>query len=1183
MTTTGASGTYHQFLSDENAPKWRGMFTDAIHRVAREVQPSLLVDQDAVRFVEELLYKILAILCAMKPRTVQDVEDYVTRTFDPQVGRWANKEAREGMDSYVASKQRGRGSHGHSKPLNMPVDRVHPPLCRDVLGYRTMEPTVTCYMLGIVEYMGADILKLAGNYVRNSRQAAVISSEAVRVAMNADKVLLDFFDQDPQPLRIEEKWTDRAHMSYDELVKDVLADEAQYTRDLALIIKVFQKFLEDCCDAVAKDEKQEIIDDIFENVQAVENMATQLLGSIEDMLEMFGESGDSEESSKVPLIGACFEEPALDWEFSVYESYAEGYRTAQDRLEEFLARPEVATYVKNSANTVCTNFKEAVYYVLPKLLLEPILHCFQYFDLTQYFFKTSPDVGDRTCFSEAHTALIALKSNMDKLCRDILPKPGHEQVIGYRRRGPRASIEQLNELQRSIEPWDDTDIAAMCSEILHEGDLNVHRGKGFGKTSTERHIFVLDSLLIFCKANAGRKIEFRLKEKFNVRRMELNDLEDCEEYRNAFEVVENQKRLILVAKTENDKREWMALLTGLTTKGTFDRLLDSAIRDEQRRIPLRLPDPVVYKFAEEDVEGVNIMFEEGATSSTGVPLVKGGTLHKLVERLTYHRFADPGFVRIFLTTYRSFCDPPKFLSLLVERFRIPDPPTTKEEEEVFMAGGKSRPWMKRFRTEYVQPVQLRIMNVLRHWVEHHLYDFDADMSATLREFLKELHGKQRMRKWSESVERLLERGGMSVQQPHVFDVDPAPLEYHIAREPGDLNIYTTHPIEIARQLTLIESEMYRAVRPSELVGSKWTSEDKETLSPNVLRFIRHSTNITSWVNCTIVESENLEERRVAAQRFIDIMATLMELNNFNGMIEILSALNSSAVHRLDHTFMELPRRLEQAKASANELAANHMKKYKEKLKAINPPCVPFMGDYLTQILFIEQGLKDMIPNSECINFSKRRKVAEVTGEIQQYQNQPYNLIIEPVIQAFLLSQDPLKCVDGDSHILATKLHKASLEIEPRQQPPAKFPRNPAIKDSWLRDKPRISSRGPSRPTPKPSISGSSSSDIRRLSTLTTASSSNDDRDQPPPVQRNERPPLTPTSLQQPAPVLPPKTSSGPTLPPRPGQSGGGVPPPASRPKDSSSPLPSGDAAGPPVLPSRDYCRKVPQLPPKTHR
>lgn len=113
------------------------------------------------------------------------------------------------------------------------------------------------------------------------------------------------------------------------------------------------------------------------------------------------------------------------------------------------------------------------------------------------------------------------------------------------------------------------------------------------------------------------------------------------------------------------------------------------------------------RYAEEDSEE-NVLFEEGQKSRAGVPLIKGGTLLKLIERLTYHKYADPSFVRTFLTTYRSFCKPHELLSLLIERFNIPEPPPTEEEELAVERGMPVvREDLKRFRKEYAQPIQLR--------------------------------------------------------------------------------------------------------------------------------------------------------------------------------------------------------------------------------------------------------------------------------------------------------------------------------------------------------------------------------------------------------------------------------------------------------------------------------------------
>ena len=138
-------------------------------------------------------------------------------------------------------------------------------------------------------------------------------------------------------------------------------------------------------------------------------------------------------------------------------------------------------------------------------------------------------------------------------------------------------------------------------------------------------------------------------------------------------------------------------------------------------------------------------------------------------------------------------------------------------------------------------------------------------------------------------------------------------------------------------------------------------------------------------------------------------------------MEVVSGLQNSSVFRLKQTWggLEKTRYVkmfdEQREVMLRE---QNYKNFRDNLHKVNPPCIPYLGVYLTDLTFIEDGNQDLTGN--LINFVKRQMVSEVIAEIQQYQDTPYCLERVEAIAVWLERIDIMSESD---------MYKISLERE----------------------------------------------------------------------------------------------------------------------------------------------------------
>eukprot|EP00297_Palpitomonas_bilix_P023714 CAMPEP_0113894482 /NCGR_PEP_ID=MMETSP0780_2-20120614/16752_1 /TAXON_ID=652834 /ORGANISM="Palpitomonas bilix" /LENGTH=629 /DNA_ID=CAMNT_0000885047 /DNA_START=31 /DNA_END=1920 /DNA_ORIENTATION=- /assembly_acc=CAM_ASM_000599 len=420
----------------------------------------------------------------------------------------------------------------------------------------------------------------------------------------------------------------------------------------------------------------------------------------------------------------------------------------------------------------------------------------------------------------------------------------------------------------------------------------------------------------------------------------------------------------------------------------------------------------------EESESNIVMDDEGKR-------IKSGSFNKLVERLTFIASWDGSaymrYLKTFLLTYRSFSTPAELFHKLKERFDQPSFGKAGQDEEE--------------EREKKNQLQVRVCSVLSKWVDNNPEDFSEEMMNTVLQFVKaKLETNQAhdtsAKKLRAAIERMKKVAKEKVAKTYA---SPPPMPI-LPRDPSllfssHLSIFDINEEEIARQLTLIDFKIFSSIKPVELLNQAWNKPKLKHRAPNVLAMISRFNGVSNWVARAVVEKEKLKDRVQVLTKLVTIAEHLRGLNNFNAAMAVVAGLSNAAVHRLRHTFDDLPRKSADALKALKELLKSDgaYKGYRDALHTSNPPIVPYLGVYLTDLTFIEDGNPDNV--GDLINFTKREYVFNVILEVQQYQQLGYNLLDIVQVRDLLLTFPSFE-LDTQKQF-EDEMYAMSLKREPR--------------------------------------------------------------------------------------------------------------------------------------------------------
>eukprot|EP00095_Tigriopus_kingsejongensis_P007206 maker-scaffold192_size271026-snap-gene-1.25 protein:Tk07206 transcript:maker-scaffold192_size271026-snap-gene-1.25-mRNA-1 annotation:"ras-specific guanine nucleotide-releasing factor 1-like" len=242
--------------------------------------------------------------------------------------------------------------------------------------------------------------------------------------------------------------------------------------------------------------------------------------------------------------------------------------------------------------------------------------------------------------------------------------------------------------------------------------------------------------------------------------------------------------------------------------------------------------------------------------------------------------------------------------------------------------------------------------------------------------------------------------------------------------PSKENINSLSALEIAEQMAHLDQKILFTIQSSEFLGQAWTKPDKDVRSPHIVIMTKRFNEMSRLVVSDIVTQPDVGIRVQVIEKWTAVADICRCLHNFNGVLQICAAFTNSAVFRLKNTWNRVSKSSKQTIEKLQALVSSdgRFRNLRDALHRTDPPCIPYLGMYLSDLTFIEEGTPNFTDN-HLLNFAKMRMIAHVIREIRQFQQTPYKIEQVPKVTNYIL--DPERQLDDEM------LYQQSLIVEPR--------------------------------------------------------------------------------------------------------------------------------------------------------